>query len=66
MFRRAAKISALRADFERDWNRTLFKWTDEVNDLDYRPLWNEFYEFLNRSSIGGFRAACCTAKCTRN
>jgi magnesium-protoporphyrin IX monomethyl ester (oxidative) cyclase len=47
-------FQTLRADFERDWNRTLFKWTDEVNDLDYRPLWNEFYEFLNRSSIGEF------------
>jgi len=48
------EFQTLRADFERDWNRTLFKWTDEVNDLDYRPLWNEFYEFLNRSSIGEF------------
>jgi magnesium-protoporphyrin IX monomethyl ester (oxidative) cyclase len=45
---------ALREDFERDWNRTLFKWTDQVNDIDYRPLWDEFYEFLNRSSIGEF------------
>ena len=49
-----AEFQTLRADFEHDWNRTLFKWTDEVNDLDYRPLWNEFYEFLNRSSIGEF------------
>ena len=48
------EFQTLRADFERDWNRTLFKWTAEVNDLDYRPLWNEFYEFLNRSSIGEF------------
>src|SRR5664279_2489797 len=48
------EFQTLRADFERDWNRTLFKWTEEVNDLDYRPLWNEFYEFLNRSSIGEF------------
>ncbi len=49
-----AEFRALRADFESDWNRTLFRWTDEVNDLDYRPLWDEFYEFLNRSSIGEF------------
>jgi magnesium-protoporphyrin IX monomethyl ester (oxidative) cyclase len=48
------EFRALREDFERDWNRTLFKWTDEVNDLDYRPIWDEFYEFLNRSSIGEF------------
>jgi magnesium-protoporphyrin IX monomethyl ester (oxidative) cyclase len=47
-----AEFQALRVDFESDWNRTLFKWTDEVNDLDYRPLWND--EFLNRSSIGEF------------
>jgi magnesium-protoporphyrin IX monomethyl ester (oxidative) cyclase len=49
-----AEFQTLRADFERDWNRTLFKWTEEVNDLDYRPLWSEFYEFLNRSAIGEF------------
>jgi len=49
-----AEFKALREDFERDWNRAHFKWDDDVNDLDYRPLWNEFYEFLNRSSIGEF------------
>ncbi|GAC1421836.1 MAG: hypothetical protein NVSMB5_15200 [Candidatus Velthaea sp.] len=48
------EFKALRVDFERDWNRAHFKWDDDVNDLDYRPLWDEFYEFLNRSSIGEF------------
>jgi len=49
-----AEFVALREDFEKDWNRAHFKWDDEVNNLDYRPLWDEFYEFLNRSSIGEF------------
>lgn len=49
------EFAALRKDFERDWNRAHFKWTDDVKgSIDYQPLWNEFYEFLNRSSIGEF------------
>jgi len=48
------EFEELRADFEADFNRSHFKWTDDVKGLDYRPLWDEFYEFLNRSSIGEF------------
>jgi magnesium-protoporphyrin IX monomethyl ester (oxidative) cyclase len=48
------EFEELRADFEADYNRAHFKWGTEVNDVDYLPLWDEFYEFLNRSSIGEF------------
>lgn len=48
------EFEALRGDFESDWNRAHFKWDDDVVDLDYNPLWSEFYEFLNRSAIGEF------------
>jgi magnesium-protoporphyrin IX monomethyl ester (oxidative) cyclase len=48
------EFEELRRDFEADFNRSHFKWGPEVNDVDYAPVWNEFYEFLNRSSIGEF------------
>ena len=44
----------LRRDFEADWNRAHFRWDEGVCDLDYDPLWSEFYEFLHRSAIGEF------------
>jgi magnesium-protoporphyrin IX monomethyl ester (oxidative) cyclase len=44
----------LRRDFESDHNRAHFRWDDEACNLDYDPLWSEFYEFLNRSAIGEF------------
>jgi magnesium-protoporphyrin IX monomethyl ester (oxidative) cyclase len=49
-----AEFEELRKDFEADYNRAHFKWGTDVNDVDYQPLWDEFYEFLNRSSIGEF------------
>jgi magnesium-protoporphyrin IX monomethyl ester (oxidative) cyclase len=49
-----AEFTALREEFERDYNRAHFKWDDDVKDIDYSPLWNEFYEFLNRSALGEF------------
>ena len=49
-----AEFQELRAEFEADFNRSHFKWDDDVKHLDYRPVWDEFYEFLNRSSIGEF------------
>ncbi len=48
------EFEELRADFEFDYNRVHFKWEDDALDLDYNPLWSEFYEFLNRSAIGEF------------
>jgi len=48
------EFKQLRAEFEADYNRSHFKWDDDVKNLDYRPVWDEFYEFLNRSSIGEF------------
>lgn len=48
------EFEELRADFEHDWNRAHFRWDDDALDLDYDPLWSEFYEFLNRSAIGEF------------
>jgi magnesium-protoporphyrin IX monomethyl ester (oxidative) cyclase len=48
------EFETLRADFEADWNRAHFRWEDDALDLDYEPLWGEFYEFLNRSAIGEF------------
>ena len=48
------EFETLRADFEADWNRAHFRWEDDALDLDYDPLWSEFYEFLNRSAIGEF------------
>jgi len=48
------EFEALREDFEADWNRAHFRWEDDALDLDYDPLWSEFYEFLNRSAIGEF------------
>jgi magnesium-protoporphyrin IX monomethyl ester (oxidative) cyclase len=49
-----AEFEELRADFEADHNRAHFRWDDDALDLDYDPLWSEFYEFLNRSAIGEF------------
>ena len=49
-----AEFEELRADFEADFNRAHFRWEDDALDLDYEPLWSEFYEFLNRSAIGEF------------
>lgn len=48
------EFEELRRDFESDWNKAHFKWDDDAVGLDYQPLWNEFYEFLNRSAIGEF------------
>ena len=48
------EFAALQRDFEADYNRSHFKWGPEVNGHDYSAVWNEFYEFLNRSSIGEF------------
>jgi magnesium-protoporphyrin IX monomethyl ester (oxidative) cyclase len=48
------EFEALRADFEADYNRAHFKWDDDAFELDYEPLWGEFYEFLHRSAIGEF------------
>jgi len=49
-----SEFETLRAEFEADYNRAHFKWDDDVKHIDYLPLWDEFYEFLNRSSIGEF------------
>ncbi len=49
-----AEFEELQKDFEADWNRSHFKWADDALDIDYDPLWSEFYEFLNRSAIGEF------------
>ncbi|GAC1581882.1 MAG: hypothetical protein NVS3B7_17120 [Candidatus Elarobacter sp.] len=48
------EFEELRKDFEADWNRAHFRWEDDAMDLDYDPLWSEFYEFLNRSAIGEY------------
>jgi magnesium-protoporphyrin IX monomethyl ester (oxidative) cyclase len=48
------EFETLRADFESDHNRAHFRWEDDALDIDYDPLWSEFYEFLNRSAIGEF------------
>jgi magnesium-protoporphyrin IX monomethyl ester (oxidative) cyclase len=48
------EFEALRSDFEADYNRAHFRWQQEALDLDYEPIWNEFYEFLHRSAIGEF------------
>lgn len=48
------EFEALRADFEADHNRAHFRWEDDALELDYEPLWSEFYEFLHRSAIGEF------------
>jgi len=48
------EFEELRGELEADWNRAHFKWEDDALDLDYEPLWSEFYEFLNRSAIGEF------------
>ncbi len=48
------EFEELRRDFEADYNRAHFKWGPEVQNVEYRALWDEFYEFLNRSSIGEF------------
>ena len=48
------EFEALRADFEADYNRIHFRWEDDALDLDYEPIWAEFYEFLHRSAIGEF------------
>ena len=59
------EFEELRGELEADWNRAHFKWEDDAFDLDYEPLWSEFYEFLNRSAIGEFSGACSTRTCTR-
>jgi len=48
------EFEELRRDFEADYNRAHFKWGPEIQNVDYQALWDEFYEFLNRSSIGEF------------
>ncbi len=48
------EFEALRADFEADHNRAHFRWEDDALNLDYDPIWSEFYEFLHRSAIGEF------------
>ncbi len=49
------EIRALRAELEADRNKTHFKWQPGALDhIDYAPLAEEFYEFLNRSSLGEF------------
>jgi magnesium-protoporphyrin IX monomethyl ester (oxidative) cyclase len=48
------EFEALQRDFEADYNRAHFKWTDDAIGIDYRPLWREFYEFLHRSAFGEF------------
>ncbi len=48
------EFEALRADFEADWNKAHFRWEDDALNIDYDPLWSEFYEFLHRSAIGEF------------
>ncbi len=48
------EFEELRRDFEADYNRAHFRWGSDVNAVDYAPLWNEFYEFLHRSSFGEF------------
>lgn len=48
------EFDELRRDFEADYNRAHFKWGEDVKGIDYQPLWDEFYEFLHRSSIGEF------------
>jgi len=48
------EFEEMRADFEADWNKAHFRWEDDALDIDYDPLWSEFYEFLNRSAIGEF------------
>ncbi|BDE07220.1 aerobic magnesium-protoporphyrin IX monomethyl ester [oxidative] cyclase [Vulcanimicrobium alpinum] len=49
-----AEFTALREDFEADHNRAHFKWDDDARNLDYRPVWENFYEFLHRSAFGEF------------
>mgnify|MGYP000005120234 CR=1 FL=1 len=49
-----AEFEELRSDFDADYNRAHFKWGPEVQNVEYQALWDEFYEFLNRSSIGEF------------
>ncbi len=48
------EFEELRHDFEADWNRAHFRWEDDALELNYDPVWSEFYEFLNRSAIGEF------------
>ena len=48
------EFEELRRDFEADYNRAHFKWGPDVNGHDYSAVWEEFYEFLHRSSIGEF------------
>jgi magnesium-protoporphyrin IX monomethyl ester (oxidative) cyclase len=48
------EFEQLRIDFEADYNRAHFRWEDDALDLDYDPIWSEFYEFLHRSAIGEF------------
>lgn len=49
-----AEFAALRAEFEADYNRSHFRWDDDVKGIEYGPISEEFYEFLNRSAIGEF------------
>jgi magnesium-protoporphyrin IX monomethyl ester (oxidative) cyclase len=61
-----SEFEQLRADFESDWNRAHFKWEDDALDLDYNPIWSEFYEFLNRSAIGEFSGCLLYAEVHKN
>ncbi len=56
----------LRRDFESDWNRAHFRWEDDAFELDYDPLWSEFYEFLNRSAIGEFSGCLLYSEVHKN
>jgi magnesium-protoporphyrin IX monomethyl ester (oxidative) cyclase len=49
------EIRELRGELEADINRSHFKWQKgALDEIDYTPLAEEFYEFLNRSSLGEF------------
>ncbi|MFY9778883.1 MAG: magnesium-protoporphyrin IX monomethyl ester (oxidative) cyclase [Candidatus Baltobacteraceae bacterium] len=48
------EFEELRRDFELDYNKAHFRWGPDALGLDYQPVWEEFYEFLHRSSFGEF------------
>ena len=60
------EFEELRRDFESDWNRAHFRWEDDALELDYDPLWSEFYEFLNRSAIGEFSGCLLYSEVHKN
>ena len=49
-----AEFRALREDYELDYNKSHFRWDDDVKGLDYGPAGEPFYEFLSRSATGEF------------